>query len=42
MFFEFWSGSHFLDLQPMFFLFLELGRLMEIYLGMQFDFQNYM
>ena len=42
MFFEFWLGSHFLDLQPNFFLFLELWRLMEIYSGLQFSFQNYM
>ena len=34
VFFEFWSGSHFLDFQPNLFLFLELGPLFEIYSGM--------
>ena len=39
MFFEFWLGSHFLDSQPNFLLFLELRHLMEIYLDMQFFFK---
>ena len=34
VFFEFWSGSHFLDLQPNLLTFLELGCLFEIYLDM--------
>ena len=42
MFFEFRARSHFLDLEPNILLFLELGRLMKIYLGMYFLFQNYM
>ena len=32
-FFEFWSGSHFLDVQPNDLLFLELGCFFEIYSG---------
>ena len=38
--FEFWSGSHFLDLQPISLLFLELKRLFEIYPDMYFFFSK--
>ena len=34
VFFEFWSGSHFLNLQSNLLLFLELEPLFEIYPGM--------
>ena len=36
MFFDFWLGSYFLDLQPNFLLFLGLGCFFSIYLDMNF------
>ena len=36
VFFEFWSRSHFLSLQPNILIFLGFGRLFDIYLGMKF------
>ena len=39
VFFEFWSGFHFLSLHPNFLLFLGLEHVFEIYPGMYFFFK---
>ena len=38
VFLEFWSGSYGLSLEPIFFIFLELILLFEIYVGMKIFF----